>query len=261
MVLHLLRGRVQCCSFLFPHLFAVYETTTPTCLALHISHSFSWFYHSLFTGRASQFQCRGTSHFMTSQQVSRSAPFSMSAPGWREVARQMFSPQMSKGFRGGSKISTISIFAWIPVIYCRFLNKSCQQEGPVIVSYHNKHIYICINLYICIYCCSCCFWSGKWCSEQNNSGRHICLRGSLLKKWRINRFSTVLPPVPRPSPPIHFPCTFSPYFLLGVQTKSLQNSGAQHSWSVTNSNTRSALVRKIAEKDRLQNVSGTNCAS
>ena len=48
-------------------------------------------------------------------------------------------------------------------------------------------------------------------------------------KWQINRFSTVLPPVPRPSPPIHFPCTFSPYFLLGVQTKSLQNSGAQHS--------------------------------
>jgi hypothetical protein len=25
-------------------------------------------------------------------------------------------------------------------------------------------------------------------------------------KWQINRFSTVLPPVPRPSPPIHFPC-------------------------------------------------------
>ena len=68
-------------------------------------------------------------------------------------------------------------------------------------------------MYKYIYCCSCCFWSGKWCSEQNNSGRHICLRGSLLKMANqpiFNRsatstsaFSPYSLPVPVSTPSAH----------------------------------------------------------
>ena len=77
-------------------------------------------------------RCQGTSHFFTSQQVSRSEPFRVSAPGWREARHINFKDCLVP-------ITIWSRAHWSPGTKCRLKNYSFSSVRTAYVLLFISH--------------------------------------------------------------------------------------------------------------------------